>query len=106
MLVVPTAPLPNQVLQVVLGGQACTIRIYQKSTGLYLDLLVNDALVIAGVLCLVGNRLVRSTYLGFIGDLAFFDTQPGASPLAEGFEPSEVHYSGLGGGRYFLAYLP
>jgi hypothetical protein len=105
MLVVPTQPLPNQVLQVVLGGQACTIHIYQKRTGLYLDLAVNDAPVVAGVLCLVGVRLVRSGYLGFAGDLAFFDTRPGDAPPIAGTPPDEVSSAGLGE-RYFLAYLP
>lgn len=105
MLVVPTEALPNQVLQVVLGGQACTIHLYQKSTGLYLNLSVNDALVIAGVLCLVGVRLVRSSYLGFVGDLAFFDTRLGNPSPTAGAPPDEVASDGLGA-RYFLAYLP
>jgi hypothetical protein len=105
MLVVPTQAIPNQVLQVVLGGQACTIHIYQKSTGLYLDLSVNDALIIGGVLCLVGVKLVRSDYLGFAGDLAFFDTRPADPPMVDGVPPDQIVSSGLGG-RYFLAYLP
>lgn len=99
MLVVPTQPLPNQVLQVVLGGQACTIHLYQKSTGLYLDLAVNDVPIVSGVLCLVGVRVVRSGYLGFAGDLAFFDTRSGDSAT------DQVASDGLGG-RFFLAYLP
>lgn len=104
MQVIPTSPVPNQVFNVLLAGQACRIAIAQKSTGLFLNLYVNDALVIGGVLCEVGNRIVRSVYLGFIGDFAFYDTQPSAPPLVPD-NPDQVFYTGLGS-RYFLAYLP
>ena len=103
MLTIPTQPLPNQVFNVLLGGQACRIAIAQKSTGMFLNLYVNDALIIGGVLCEVDNRIVRSTYLGFIGDLAFYDTQPSADPLVPA-NPDQVYYTGLGT-RYFLVYL-
>jgi len=104
MLAIPTSPVPNQVFNVILGGQACRIAIAQKNTGMFLNLYVNDALVIGGVLCEVANPLVRSVYLGFTGDLAFYDTQPAADPLVPA-NPDQVFYTGLGS-RYFLAYLP
>jgi len=105
MLVIPTQPLPAQSLAVVLGNQACRISMAQKSTGMFLDLYVNDTLIIGGVLCLVGVKIVRDAYLGFIGDLAFFDTQPDAPPLVVGTPPDQITSAGLGS-RYFLAYLP
>jgi hypothetical protein len=94
MLVVPTIATPSQRLTARLGGQSCTIDVFQKSTGLFLDLYVNDALVIGGVIALNANRIVRDTYLGFVGDLAFFDTQGVEDPLASGL-----------GVRWFLVYL-
>ena len=104
MLVIPTQAVASQTFRAILGGQACRIALYQKSTGLFCDLYVNDVLIVAGVLCLAGVKMVRSLYLAFAGDLAIFDTQLGAAGVA-GFDPEQVHYTGLGG-RYFLAYLP
>lgn len=89
----------------MLGGQACQVNLYQKSTGLYVDLYVGGILIVAGVLALASNLIVRATYLGFSGDLAFFDTQPGAAALLANMQPDQITYPGLGS-RYFLAYLP
>jgi len=100
MLVIPTQAVANQSLGVVLAQQPCTINVYAKGqfdyAGLYVDLYVNNALIIGGAIGLAGVRIVRSAYLGFVGDLAFFDTdlQAPANPL----------YTGLGS-RWFLAWL-
>lgn len=94
MLTIPIADRPAQSLKVSLGGQSCQIDIDQKSTGLFLSLYVNDAPIALGVACRIGARMVREAYRGFIGDLAFADTQ-GAS------DPS---YPGLGT-RFVLVYL-
>jgi len=94
MLNVPLRPIPAQRLTVNLANQVCTIKVYQRSTGLYLDLYVAGVLTVAGVLCQHANPLVRDAYLGFVGDLAFFDTQGAEDPF----------YSGLGS-RWVLNYL-
>lgn len=94
MLLVPTRPTPNQSLQIQLASQPCTINVYQLLYGLFVDLYVADVLIIAGVIALDRNRIVRSAYLGFAGDLAFIDTQGDGDPV----------YTGLGS-RYALAYL-
>lgn len=94
MQIIPLIPVPSQKLEITLGNQTCQIEVYQKSTGLYLNLSVNNALIIGGVICQNLNRIVRSTYLGFIGDLAFIDNEGSADPV----------YTGLGN-RYSLAYL-
>jgi hypothetical protein len=60
----------------------------------YLDLYVAGVLIIGGVLCLNGVNIVRNAYLGFIGDLAFYDQQGTTDPV----------YSGLGS-RYLLFYF-
>ena len=96
MLIIPLQPLPSQTVQTILPPQqAVKLSVYQKNTGMFIDVYVNDALIIGGVICENMNVIVRSTYLGFIGDLAFFDTTP------EGADP---FYSGLGS-RWQLAYL-
>lgn len=94
MQIVPLKAVPSQVVRVNLNSQACTIRVYQKSFGLFLDLLVNDVLIIAGRLCLNGVRLVQDDYLGFLGDLAFLDTSGTDDPEASGL-----------GGRFVLSYI-
>lgn len=94
MQLVPLQPIPNQKVTVQLADQTVQIVIRQKSTGLFMDLYLNDALILAGVICQDRNRIVRSTYLGFVGDLTFIDNQGTTDPV----------YSGLGT-RYSLAYL-
>jgi hypothetical protein len=73
MLVVPLQPVPAQTVAVILANQACRINVYQKRTGLFVDLYVNNVEIVAGVIAEEANLIVRSKYLGFIGDLAFFD---------------------------------
>jgi len=94
VLIVPIVSTPSQTLNVTLAQQACTIRVYQKFWGVFCDVLVNQQPIIQGVLCLNKNFIVRSLYLGFIGDLAFFDTQGSNDPS----------FSGLGS-KFLLFYL-
>lgn len=97
MLTIPLQPVPSQKFTVLLGGQACQLSIYQKQFGLFIDVSVNNTLIIAGVLCENLNRIVRSLYLGFAGDLAFVDTQASGAP-------EDPNYRGLGD-RFKLLYL-
>lgn len=94
MLVVPTNPNPNQTFQVQLANQACTLEIYQLDYGLFVNLFVAGTLIIGGVLAENLNRIVRSLYLGFVGDFVFVDTQGTDDPV----------YTGLGS-RFLLIYL-
>lgn len=94
MLIVPLQAVPNQALTITLNDQVCQIDVYQKAFGLFVDLYVNNSLVIGGVIAENLNRIVRSLYLGFSGDLAFIDNQGTTDPV----------YTGLGT-RYSLAYL-
>jgi len=94
MLVVPVQPLPSQVISVQLGGQNCTLAIYQTSYAVFMDVYVSGALLDGGRICENLNRVIRDAYLGFIGDLAFRDTQAMSDP----------YYTGLGS-RYVLIYL-
>jgi hypothetical protein len=100
MLTIPLQAVPSQTVNVNLNNQSCTINVYQKGPGgpfgpnMYLDLLVNDALIIGGVLCRNLKAIVISAYLGFVGDLTFYDTQGTSNPT----------YAGLGS-RFVLNYL-
>jgi hypothetical protein len=94
MLIVPLQPTPAQQVYVNVLNQACTIRVYQKFYGLFMDLLVNNTLVIGGVQCLNGARIVQSLYLGFQGDFAWTDVTGNSDPS----------YSGIAT-RFFLNYL-
>lgn len=92
---VPLRAVPNQTVTVQLGGQNCQLNIYQQLYGLFMDVYVNNALIVGGVICENLNRIVRDGYLGFIGDFVFYDTTKiGADP----------DYTGLGA-QYLLVYL-
>lgn len=94
MQMIPLKPIASQLLTVQLANQTTQIEVYQTDFGLFLNLYVNNVLIIGGVICENLNRIVRDAYLGFIGDLAFFDNQGSTDPI----------YTGLGS-RYSLAYL-
>lgn len=94
MQIIPTQALPFQTLAVQLAGQACIINLYQKTYGLFMDLYVSGILVVGGAICENRNRIVRNSYLGFIGDFIFGDLQGENDPI----------YTGLGT-QYFLVYL-
>lgn len=93
-IVIPLAAVASQVVAVGLGAQSCRLEIYQKSTGLFLDLYVADRPVIVGVICRDRNVLVPDAYRAFDGNLAFYDTQGTVDPS----------YLGLGD-RFQLVWL-
>lgn len=96
MLLIPLRAVPNQSTLVTLGNQAVQLNVRQRRTGLFIDVLVANQPIILGVIGRDRNLIVRSVYLGFVGDLSFLDSQGTTDPV----------YSGLGpGGRYALAYL-
>lgn len=94
MQIIPTQPLARQSLQVTLDGQNASLTIYQTAYGLFMDVYLNGSIVAAGVICENLNRIVRSLYLGFQGDLVFIDTAGAADPL----------FTGLGS-QWVLAYF-
>jgi len=90
---VPVSAIANQTLNVVLGGQTIRLDIYQRSTGLYMNIWLNSVLTVAGALCLNETWIARYSYLGLPGDFAFVDTQGSDDPS----------YADLGT-RYVLVY--
>ena len=110
--IIPIQSVPAQQFNVTLNNQACTIKLYFKQMWIpaaseiptdppimepvnigFLDLYLNDALVIGGVRCMDRNLIVRNSYLGLTGDLAFVDTQGFSDPLPTGL-----------GSRFLLTY--
>lgn len=94
MQIVNIAPQPNQTFTVTLNQQYCTINLQQKNTGMFIDLYVDNSPILTGQICRDRVKIVREAYLGFIGDLAFMDTEGTNDP----------YYTGLGT-RYILMYL-
>ncbi|WP_311271088.1 phage baseplate plug protein [Sphingobium sp. WCS2017Hpa-17] len=90
---IPLAALASQIVAISLANQAARVQVYQKRTGLYLDLYLNDEPVVTGVLCRDRVWLIRDAYRGFSGDLCFVDTQGLSDP----------DYTGLGS-RFVLVW--
>ncbi|EPL4123867.1 phage baseplate plug family protein [Citrobacter amalonaticus] len=94
MRTIPLTPQKSQSFYIDLSGQNCGIRLIQRESFLYIDLMVNGVPIIQGVPCLYGNKIVRYRYLGFSGDLFFIDNQGQQDPS----------YDGLGS-RFALYYI-
>lgn len=92
--VIALNPVPAQTLITPVANQNCRLNIFQKTNGMFIDVLVDEEPIILGVLCLDRNRIVRDSYLGFIGDFMFIDLEGSNDP----------DYKGLGT-RYVLIYL-
>jgi hypothetical protein len=99
MIAIPLNSVPSQQVSVTLNGQACTIAVYQKSTGMFFDLTSNGVVLLTAVICNDRNYLVRYEYLGFSGDLSFVDTQGVTDPQYSGFGTQAQNP------RYVLLYL-
>lgn len=99
MQIIPLQAVPAQSVNVTLAGQACLLTVRQFDTGLYMDVASNGSTVLSGVYCLNAVRIIRDLYFGFIGDFAFFDTEP--DPVTG---PAAPDYTGLGS-RFLLIYL-
>jgi hypothetical protein len=94
MLIVPLQAIPNQTVTTTLNSQVTQLNVYQTYNGLFIDIYLENTLIVGGVICENQNRIIRSAYLGYSGDFAFLDVQGSNDP----------DYTGLGT-RYFLAYL-
>jgi hypothetical protein len=94
MQIIPLSAVPNQAVLANLAGQTAQISIYQKRTGLFADIYLNNVLLIAGRICMNKNLLVRDVYFGFVGDLGFVDQNGQSDP----------DYTRLGT-RFFLYYI-
>jgi hypothetical protein len=94
MQLIPISAIPSQTFNVVLASQNCTISIYQKTTGVFCDVVCNGIPICYASICLNNSPIVLNTYNGFIGNLSFVDTIGSNDPVYTGF-----------GSRYQLLYL-
>lgn len=90
---IPLQSTPSQVINTIIADKNCILNIYHKSTGLYIDVLVDGEQIVLGRICRDRCRIIRYEYLGFVGDLFFVDTQGSDDPA----------YTGLGD-RFVLLY--
>jgi hypothetical protein len=95
MQTVPVQAVPSQTLTIQLGGQNVQLNVYQQAYGLFMDVYVNNTLIIGGVVCKNLIRIVRNSYLGFIGDFVWYDTTN---------QNEDPVYTGLGA-QWLLVYL-
>ena len=51
MEIVPLQAVPNQAVLTSLNGQQTQLNVYQKRTGLFMDIFVGNSLVLSGVRC-------------------------------------------------------
>jgi hypothetical protein len=91
--VIPITAVPSQNFTILLGTQNCALNIYQLSTGLYCDIVADQNTIVTAMICLNLVGLVREAYLGFSGQLFFYDTEGTDDP----------YYTGLGS-RFQLVY--
>lgn len=90
---IPISAVAYQQVNVPLSGNAVTLTIQQRTNGVYMDIALNGAAILAGVLCQDRTWIVRKAYLGMPGDLCFMDMQGTQDPTCDGF-----------GSRYILVY--
>ena len=95
MNTIPLRSIANQTVQLVLGSQNCSLRVYTRQStaesmaavggmALFVDLAVNEQIVASGIIAREGTLLLRYPRLGFDGDLLFIDMQGDADPQWSG----------------------
>jgi hypothetical protein len=94
-LIVPLIPAPVQTTSLLLNGARVKLNVYYKYTGLFIDVFINDAPLLYGILCQYNNPIIRDTYLGFPGELVWIDT------FGTQADPT---YQGIGG-QFCLAFF-
>lgn len=90
---IPLQPVPAQRLTCNLSGVGCSFWLRQLSTGLYIDVTVNDQAAIMGAICLNEVDIIRNPISPLPGKLYFVDTQGTDAP----------YYDSLGS-RFILQY--
>lgn len=94
MVEIPLQPIPAQEVQVILGGQNCTLSVYWRFGRLYADLLVDSEPIFTGAICQNLQWVNQSPSYLFSGGLMFVDTLGEEAPRWDGL-----------GSRWSLLYL-
>lgn len=95
MVKIPLKQTPSQKLRVVLGGQNCTMSIYYRFGNTYMDLSVDNTVVVNGAICRNRASIVQVANITFSGSLHFVDLL--------GTNDPDYH---LYNDRYILLYVP
>jgi hypothetical protein len=93
-VMIPLSPHPNQVFDVALNGQYCTITLLQRTSGLFFGLSLNGKKITDSVHCQHNQPVIFPDYRGFIGTIRFIDKQGTNDPVWDGL-----------GTRYELRYV-
>lgn len=99
MIEIPLSAYPDQKLQIDLGGQMCTLRVYERSGFMYLDLTLGRTLLASGLLCQPTTPVLAPPPSGFSGNFCVIDTLAASESSQESPE-----FSGWGT-RYKLYWL-
>lgn len=91
---IPVSTTASQTFNVIISGTVFRLDIYQRSTGLYMNVWVSGTRVVAGAICQNLNPVMHADYLGLGGDFVWVDTQGYDDPT----------YDELGS-RYILTFL-
>lgn len=83
-VVIPLNAVAQQSVQVTLSNQSVQLDIQQRTNGLYMNIWLNGAMIIAGVLCQNKTWIVRKAYFGMPGDLTFVDAAGDDDPSSSG----------------------
>lgn len=84
MIRVPLIALPDQRLQIILGNQDVTLRVYTRDNRLYTDLGVAGAMIWRGFIARNLLPCKLYPYLPFAGQLVFVDMQGLDDPRWQG----------------------
>lgn len=84
--VINLAQVSSQSLRVNLGGQNVQLLVEEKRNfGVFMDIYLEGDPVILGMLCRNRVPIVQLAYLGFQGDLTFYDMMGDDDPTFRGF---------------------
>jgi hypothetical protein len=84
MQMIPLQAVPNQTVVVQLDGQNTQINVRQVFTGLFTDISVDNTPLLLGVRGMNLRLMFMNSYLGFVGDLTWFDNQGTSDPFYQG----------------------
>lgn len=98
MLELPLEATVNQEFLVTLGEQDCTIALYQRGAGMYLDLRAGGVTICQGAICQPGMGIVQRATDAFAGQLYLLDER--SRPT----EQQPAQWQGLGS-RWKLYWL-
>jgi len=67
----PLLNIPNQLFNITLNNQDCTVQLWAKNDRTYIDLYIQDVSIILGQICIIGGYILQYDWFPFVGDLFF-----------------------------------